>query len=451
MKKSKYNHFFDINNKKLAFNGISCALAEIDENFEQIYNRLEDIDYEQLSAKEKELADNMLAGFYIIPDCTDELALLKFRNYRGKYSSDYLSLVIAPTMACNFACPYCFENPKPGVMRQEVQDKLVEIVRVNAERKKPIHITWYGGEPLLAKNVVFSLSEKFIKICEENNVEYSSQVITNGYLLSTNDIPLFKKFKIKEIQITIDGPRDIHNQRRFLKAKPQEGSFDVIIDNVRMMKANEFIISLRVNIDKENIESTKELILYLKEVGLSGLFINFGHVAPYTDVNQNIKGSCLSMGEYSKESLQLQEFLFENGFDASRFPYYPGIKANYCGADSISAFVIDNEGYKYKCWNEVGDISMSVGNILWDIEMYTDEMLAREVSYMTWTPFDHEECRDCFTLPICMGGCPYSGKRLNAVYCEKWKFGLLDVLVKTYEQKSKDQIAECCKEEPMTV
>ena len=101
-----------------------------------------------------------------------------------------------------------------------------------------------------------------------------------------------------------------------------------------------FGISLRVNIDKNNIETTKELIMYFKEIGLKNLFINFGHVSAYTDSNQGIKETCLSMAEYSKESLLLQEFLHDNGFRSSGFPYYPGLKANYCGADSINTFVI---------------------------------------------------------------------------------------------------------------
>lgn len=43
----------------------------------------------------------MSEGNYIVHDDMDELKLLKYRNYNGKFSSGALGLVIAPTLACN--------------------------------------------------------------------------------------------------------------------------------------------------------------------------------------------------------------------------------------------------------------------------------------------------------------------------------------------------------------
>lgn len=336
-------------------------------------------------------------------------------------------------MACNFACPYCYEQAKPGIMSQEVQDKIIELAKEAAEHKKNVDFTWYGGEPLLAKKVIYSLSERVMKICEENKVEYSSSIITNGYLLEDEDVELFKKYKIDSVQITIDGTREIHNTRRILK-NGGEGTFDTIIANVKKLYGK-VGISLRVNIDKTNIQDTMNLIDFFKAEGLEGLFVNFGHVSPYTENNKSISSTCLSVEQYSKESLKLQEYLHDNGFRSSGFPYYPGIKANYCGADSISTYVIDPEGYKYKCWNEVGDSRVAVGNIMWEAKDVPDHMIAREVSYMTWSPFESEECRECYLLPICMGGCPYTGRALGKNHCERWKYSLMETLTKTYEQK----------------
>lgn len=434
MKKSKYNLFFKESDISLAFNSMTCALAQVDEEFYRIYNDIENVDAKSLSEKDNKLIKDMLKGGYIIADDCDELKSIKFRNSVGKYNKDFLSLVIAPTLECNFACPYCYENPKQGIMSKEVQDKLVEIIKKNAERKRRIDITWYGGEPLLAKSVIYSLSERFIKICEENNVEYFASIITNGYLLEESDIEKFSKYKITDIQITIDGTREIHNSRRILRNTPQLGTFDQIINNVKNLYNANFEVSIRVNIDKNNIADTKNLILYFKEIGLLGLNINFGHVSAYTEFNGEIESECLSMAQYAKESLILQEFLHNNGFEASGFPYYPGIKGNYCGADSINTYVIDAEGYKYKCWNEVGNIKQSVGNIMLDVNEYQDDWIAREINYMTWSPFENDKYLECNILPICMGGCPYNGVVKGNKKCERWKFGLKESLVKMYLQ-----------------
>ncbi len=51
-----------------------------------------------------------------------------------------VSLTICPTMNCNFDCPYCFEDHRPGKMSPEVQDDVVNLARRMLEaggRKTP--------------------------------------------------------------------------------------------------------------------------------------------------------------------------------------------------------------------------------------------------------------------------------------------------------------------------
>ena len=56
----------------------------------------------------------------------------------------------------------------------------------------------------------------------------------------------------------------------------------------------------------------------------------------------------------------------------------------------------------YRCWRDLGDAEMVVGSIVdernWDVLRIAD--------YMTGTScYDHPECRECFFLPVCGGGC----------------------------------------------
>ena len=41
MKPSRYNTFFEYNNKKFAFNAMTCALAEVDDDFLYILDNLQ--------------------------------------------------------------------------------------------------------------------------------------------------------------------------------------------------------------------------------------------------------------------------------------------------------------------------------------------------------------------------------------------------------------------------
>ena len=279
MIRSKYNLFFDYEGKKIAFNAMTCGLAQVDNDFFEVYNKAEDFSSDDNS---NELIKDMKRGGFILDEGSDEMNVLKFRCNRGRFNESFYSLTIAPTIQCNFACPYCYETAKPGIMSKDVQDKLVELVEENAKLKKKIDVTWYGGEPLLAKKIVYSLSERFMEICARYEAEYSAGIITNGYLFEEEDIEKFNKYKIRFTQITIDGTREVHNTRRILKADPSADTFDKIINTVRLLNKSNSRVVIRVNVDKTNIQNTIELINYLasEEAGIdkTRTSVAFGHV-----------------------------------------------------------------------------------------------------------------------------------------------------------------------------
>ena len=225
MKPSRYNLIFDHNGKKLAFNTSSCALAEVDKSFLNVLNHSKDLDF----YNDSELIKNMKEGSYIIEDDCDELDQLKMLNYIGKFNSKDLSLVIAPTLNCNFACPYCFENSQKGFINKDVQKALFDWVEKSAKNKSNINISWYGGEPLLAKDIIFKMSNKFLDICKKQGVDYNAYIITNGYLADDVTVEAMAKAKITYAQVTIDGPEDVHNSRRKLKVINKEGTFNKIL------------------------------------------------------------------------------------------------------------------------------------------------------------------------------------------------------------------------------
>lgn len=70
-------------------------------------------------------------------------------------------ITICPTLACNFECPYCFEDRGRGKMAPEIQDDIVRLAErmLDASKAKKLAITWFGGEPLMATDVIEALSK----------------------------------------------------------------------------------------------------------------------------------------------------------------------------------------------------------------------------------------------------------------------------------------------------
>lgn len=426
MKKSKYNVIFEHDGKKFAFNGISCALAEVSNNFLSFLKNIPQIKEALLNEEDKNLLRAMKKGGYILEDDIDELSLIKFRNYSGKFCRDTFFLTIAPTLSCNFSCPYCYEKFKTGFMSDSVKNAICSQIELAAKSKQHISIAWYGGEPTLVPNIINELSQKMILTCEKYNVRYTATMTSNGYLIGNNFIDLMKNCKINSVQITLDGPKDIHNSRR--KLTNGEGTFDVLLCNIKQLKVNGIEVSIRVNITKENENYFGHLLDTLVENNLQDCPILMARVVPYDTCLSDVASKCLDDIRWPRKVIEYSALLSGKGFYASKNPYRPIKRTNYCYADNINSFIVDPTGSLYKCWTDLGNTNRSIGNILNFKNENIHSINDISADYIFWSPFDHKECLECKILPLCMGGCPKRGLMKKNVECSPLKYNLIENL-----------------------
>lgn len=170
------------------------------------------------------------------------------------------------TYNCNFRCPYCFESRKnkDGNVRIVFTKEMVDNAYYAMDCIQPHKqlcsnvITLYGGEPLLSENkeIVTYIVEEGIKR------GYSFVAITNGYEVDFFE-DLLGEDKIRKLQITIDGPKEIHNKRRIHFR--DNNTFDKIISNIALALHKGVKIVVRVNIDNSNINEFNELKIFLSK------------------------------------------------------------------------------------------------------------------------------------------------------------------------------------------
>lgn len=432
MKLSKYNLLKKYDDTTIFFNATTCALAVVDDNFLKVVEDIEKNAYDE-SKYDTQLISDMKTSGCILDDDIDELERLEFFRNISKYDITKLGLTVAPTLDCNFRCKYCFETHPKGVMSAEVQADLVNFVEKRLTAAKSFSVTWYGGEPLLAKDIVYSLSEKFLALCEKSNINYDAFIITNASLLEDDDIEKFKKYKIQGAQITIDGPKEIHDKRR--RNTKNESTFDKLIDRINALLNNDFTAICRINVDKDNISRVEELLETLRKKidKFENLKIDFGQVSAFTDVCKSIESDCYNNEQYAEIMMPLYAKVAEFGFKINRMAVYPSPRVNFCCYDYATSFVVDNHGEIYRCWNHVGNLKRSCGNVK---NFDEDNLRSNYLSAIQWNPIRHAKCRDCNCLPICMGGCPDAMK--NSVdgqpVCGTIKYNLEKVLNYYYEQ-----------------
>ncbi len=430
MKRSKYNIFKKISGNNIAiFNSYSLAIAITDQDFFSLYDNLENIDIKKFNENEKNTYEAMLNCNFIINDETDEIKNLEYLRLKKLTNTNFFLLSIFPTLNCNFDCYYCYERNKKGIITKEVQEKTLDLIKYHAERKSDIFLTWHGGEPLLVFDIIYDLSVKIKDICKNNNVNYSSTIKSNGYLFTDDIISKLKDSNIDKIQVTLDGPPEVHNKRRYLKNSKGE-TFNKIMDNLNKLKMNNINIDISSTIDKRiNIELMLELVKILEQ---NNLIEYFSLLAPEELQNYSKEERqneyCFTAEEYKKYAFKFYMKLQELGIKKLENDFFPlKLSVNICDAIAHNALLIDPEGYLYKCPLDVGLQNKAVGNIL-ESKTFNDNFFNNTVKYFTWNPFVFDKCNNCNLLPVCFGGCPRQGIQNNEPVCGDWKFVIEDLI-----------------------
>lgn len=404
MKKlSTFNIYLESGKELIIYNTLTGGVLSLEEKYKHIYQEKKPEEFPQ------DLTENLELGGMIVDKNLDEVKYLQVLNNQKRFHSGSLGLTIAPTLDCNFACTYCYEKGhRYNRMSEKTKKEVISFLDKQMENRSTLAIDWYGGEPLLEIELIEDISKHIIS----KKYFFQAQMVTNGYLLNKDIAQRLKNINISQIQVTIDGPREVHNARRVMNTKNNEGTFDQILLNVT--NSCEIVpIVIRVNVDKNNIDLIDGLLDTLDEYGLRnkvGVYL-----APVDNINDSCNPEyCFSYDEFSEEQLLFYKRNFKRGYF---FVNIPHCNLGMCGAVSDSCFVIDPIGDMYKCWDDIGNKKLKIGSINSDESINLPEL----VNWLGYTCFD-EECNNCKFLPICMGGCPNKAMKNGTKDCHYLKF-----------------------------
>jgi len=359
---------------------------------------------------------------FIVQSNEIETNKLMLTALSSRFNTKSLSLTIAPTRACNFSCPYCYEEDRANKkMSKEVQDGILDFVK-KYDSAKSLHVTWYGGEPTVAIDVIKYLSGEL----EKHFVNYSAFMVTNGFLLDKiiDDIELLK---IKRLQITLDGTKETHDQTRHLING--NGTFDKILSNIDnlLSKCNNVKISIRMNISKNNSNQFVSLnrMLQKRYGNKVNLYPAFVH-----DYNGSCQaGTCYDNG-YTK-ALFLKKIFDDDAIYTKDL--FPTRAAKGCMSQNLNAFLIGPEGELYKCWHHLGVKEKEVGSIF-EPQIITNYGLLSN-AMIKGDPLLDNKCKSCVLFPSCFGGC-VDNKNGNDDFCIPAKSMLEDFIDTRYTVKT---------------
>lgn len=416
MKTSKFNIIFRHNGKNYITNTLSKSITELEDDYRKI------IDDNELSRLSDEDQAYLLKNGFAVSDETDEIGLLRYRANKIKNSKEEMEFVIAPTLSCNFKCTYCFESPRNGCMNKETQQNVLSFIfnKTSSSKTIRVHIIWFGGEPLLYPDIVINMNQRIFNYCQQNGKEFKSDIITNGYLLNAELLNRLKAAHINHFQITMDGIKEIHDSRRMLR--DGRGTYDVIYNNLKLFKNSDLKVSLRVNIDKNNISTFNLFEKEITDLNNHNIECSPALVEVSSKHLNDIVTDCFvednSLSYYYNNSYIKKYYNTRNISDYS-------LRLFFCEAEHHHSYAIDELGNVYKCWNSLGvdkDILCTVTD-----ENYNSSILS---TFFARDPFTEDDCKECPYIPICAGGCYMQKKLHNKNFCAECKYTFLQSAIR---------------------
>ncbi len=343
------------------------------------------------SAGLKVLAENHV----LIPAESDEYQLyakVRFVLKNLKQRKEGIkSYTILPTTGCNARCIYCYEEGMPvkSMSLSTARDMVEFICRTRQDKK--IKLIWFGGEPLIMKDVITYVCEQLA----ERGVSFESGMMTNAILMTEQLARLAKEtWHLDTAQVSVDGIReDYENRKKFLD--PERCNYSRLMQAIHYMIDAGTEVTLRCNYDEYNLPGLKSFVdeIYREFNNSDKLFFYFAMLFQASD-RQNATEIYHSIQELKKYMDSIGMHYRKKRKKSHVF------SVNHCMADSLGRDVaIDPEGNLYHCEHLPGNHPFS--------SIYDPNYHAEPVEGME-TPA--EECKYCPFLvdctPFFKNGCP---------------------------------------------
>ena len=335
--------------------------------------------------------DFLIEKYFLVPEGKDECRLYEnvsslLRIYTAR--KRHKTYVILPTLGCNARCIYCYEEGVHQVsMTVQIAEQTIQYILDTCGEKK-IHLTWFGGEPLLRPEII----DRICSGIKQAGIEYSSSMISNGSLITDEIIgKMTGLWNLHEIQLSMDGAEKDYIDRK--QYRQYNDFYHTVLDAANRMAEHGIRISIRCNIDENNCDGIASFIH-----DYASLIRDKERVRLYFALLNHVR-----MGE-NDLTMWRKISTFDQLLNAEGIPSRMGtdlkhLRISHCMADQ-DASVIAPDGSLYLCEHcpdeaRIGDIFSGV----------TDEDAHREFSRMDRT---RPKCRKCPYLPVCtsFAACP---------------------------------------------
>lgn len=414
----------EYNNNMILFNTLTRQQIELSiEEYDLVVNN----SYSDLIKK-------LVEDYFLVPiDFEDykfyqQVFLLAKSLHNGNALKNF---IIMPTMDCNARCFYCFEHDAKKIsMTNQTAVDVTDYI-INKSKGEKIKIEWFGGEPLFNQEAMDLISSGL----KEANVAFNSYMITNGYLFDEATVKkAISLWKLKNVQITLDGTRNIYNRTKNFIYDKSIDAFERVMKNIEILAKNEINVCIRLNLDVHNKDDLFALVGQI-----SNRYQKYkNYISVYVWLLYENRGANKKAHETNERHLltdsllDLESYIESLGFQLKSIPKQE-IKTFSCLADNSYSVTVLPNGNLGKCDHHSDD--EIIGSI------YSAKLDNAIISSWKELVKPVDLCKDCPIVPECLNlrKCPDGGSYKCDEYLQKQRISRTRMLMRNAIRKSEQK------------
>lgn len=301
------------------------------------------------------------------------------------------------TEKCNLNCKYCFEKQK-GEKELTFDDIKTIMDREVKFGSKSCVLTFFGGEPLLKKDLIFDIVNCASKLEKENKIKFKYSITTNGTLIDEKFLKLAKENDFL-IGYSLDGNKETQNKNRI--NNNGDGTYDIVFENAqKLLKSVKKVVAMPV-ITKNNYTDMTQNVDHLFEIGFKAINCAFDYTANWQDEDLPIlKNEYSKLADMYYERLKKGEKIYLQPFDNKISDYIKEQDCNKKCMLGLKHVNVSSSKKIYPCTQFVGREEYEIGNIETGIDKSKRENLIKKLQTV-----ENNICKECEIKKRCKHTC----------------------------------------------
>ena len=308
-----------------------------------------------------------------------------------------MQYILHITKNCNFDCNYCYQEKSNDFMSKDIAIKIADFALEDAlkKNKKSADISFYGGEPLLCKDLIFSVVAHCKEISKNTNVIFGYKMTTNGWYLDEN----FINFAVEnnfDIALSIDGIKEVHDKHRL--TSDREKTFERILEAAKLLLDKLPKSSAMMTINPDTDLYLFDSIVFLNKIGFNTIITTPNFQGQWKNFNVLKEEYVKTADWYSQKLINGDDIklpLFDNKLISNVTDI---VQKNKC-VPTKYRMSIDTDGSIYPCIQYVHFKDYKYGEVLKNI-MFNNKKMDEIVK-----EYNIENCNGCALNDRCDNNC----------------------------------------------